>query len=65
MQEQFDNMKKSFLEKIKDMEEDASGYKVQARRKIYTLEEDLKQATYLKDIFLRQITDYQKIYNIN
>ena len=64
MQEQFSTMKNSFLKKITDMNEEFNQYKSQSRRKIYNLEEDFNQASYLKDIFLKQITEYQKIYNI-
>ena len=65
MQEQFENMKNSFLVKIKNLEEEGITFKTNSRRKIYNLEEELKQAVYLKDIFLRQITEYQKIYDIH
>lgn len=65
MQEQFESMKSSFLKKISDMDEEFSQYKLQSRRKVYSLEEEFKQAQYLKDIFLRQLTEYQKIYHIN
>ena len=64
MQEQFDSMKSSFLKKVTELSEELIQMKSQYRRQIYGLEEDHKQATYLKDIFLKQITEYQKIYNI-
>lgn len=65
MQEQFDLMKNSFIDKIKEIEEEFNEYKITNRKKLYNTTEELKQATFLKEIFLRQLTDYQKIYNIN
>ena len=64
MKDQFNGMKSTFLKKITDLTEDISKLKSDSRRKIMSIEEDFKKATYLKDVFLRQITEYQKIYNI-
>jgi len=64
MQEQFDSMKNSFLNKVQELTDELIDQKSKSRRQIYLLEEDFKQASFLKDIFLKQITEYQKIYNI-
>lgn len=60
MQEQFDNMKNTFLKKIEQLNEETSQIKLDSRRKVNMLQEDLTQAVYVKDLFLRQITELQK-----
>jgi len=60
MQEQFENMRKSFIKKIEELNEEIHRIKIESRRKINTLQEDLTQITYVKDVFLRQITELQK-----
>jgi hypothetical protein len=53
-------MKQAFTKKIEDLNEEMNSIKVDSRRKINNLQEDLNQVSYIKDLFLRQITDLQK-----
>ena len=60
LQEQFDEMKKSFMKKIEQQNNTITDMKIDARKKIYSLEDELKQVTYIKDVFLKQITELKK-----
>jgi hypothetical protein len=60
MQEQFDNMKKSFLEKIEKLNDEMNKIKIESRRKVNNIQEDLTKVTHVKDLFLRQISELQK-----
>lgn len=53
-------MKNSFVKKIENLNEEMNQIKIDARRKVNTLTEDLTQTTYVKDLFLKQITELQK-----
>jgi len=53
-------MKQAFSKKIQELNEGINAIKVDSRRKINNLNEDLNQVTYVKDLFLRQVTDLQK-----
>ncbi len=53
-------MKQAFTKKIHELNEEMNSIKVDSRRKINNLNEDLNQVTYVKDLFLRQVTDLQK-----
>jgi hypothetical protein len=53
-------MKQAFSKKIQELNEEINDIKVDSRRKINNLNEDLNQVTYVKDLFLRQVTDLQK-----
>ena len=53
-------MKKSFVKKIEQQNNSITDMKIEARKKIYGLEEELKQTTYIKDVFLKQITEMKK-----
>lgn len=53
-------MKQAFSKKIQELNEEINAIKVDSRRKINNLNEDLNQVTYVKDLFLRQVTDLQK-----
>lgn len=60
MQEQFDTMKSTFVKKIEVLNDEINKHKIESRRKINTLQDDLTQVTYIKDMFLKQITELQK-----
>ena len=53
-------MKKSFVKKIEQQNNTINDMKIDSRKKIYGLEEELKQVTYIKDVFLKQITELKK-----
>ena len=56
-------MKKTFIKKVEELNNTITELKIESRRRIYGLEEELKQMIYVKDIFLRQITDLKKYKN--
>jgi len=60
LHEQFTNMKKSFTKKIEDLNQDLTDMKIDSRRKIYSLEDELKQSNHIKDLFLKQISELKK-----
>jgi hypothetical protein len=60
MQEQFEQMKLTFTKKLESLNEDMNKIKIESRRKLNYLQEDLTQVTYIKDMFLKQITELQK-----
>lgn len=60
MQEQFDVMKNSFLKTVEDLNSDINNKKIEFRRKVYDLEEELSQTKHVKDVFLKQITELQR-----
>ena len=57
-------MKKSFTKKLEELNNEIYELKCNSRKKIQQLEEDLKHANYLKDVFLKQISEL-KIYGKN
>jgi hypothetical protein len=60
LQEQFDIMKTAFVTKVEDLNSELNTQKIDSRKKIYELEEDLTQTKQVKDLFLKQITELQK-----
>jgi hypothetical protein len=63
MQEQFDNMKNSFVKKIEILNEEMNSIKIESRRKVNMLQDDLTQAVYIKDLFLKQINELHKKFD--
>jgi hypothetical protein len=63
LQEQFDNMKKAFIEKIEEMNKDMNRNIIDNRKKIYMIEEDLVQTKNVKELLLKKLTDLQKTLN--
>lgn len=59
--EQFDVMRKAFIQKLEDMNSELMLVKNGYRRNIIYMEEELKQEKHIKDLFLRQIGDLQKM----
>lgn len=53
-------MKSAFLKKIDDLNCELHTNKVESRKKIYMLEEDLGQTKNVKDLLLKKLTELQK-----
>jgi len=56
-------MKKAFMEKIEEMNIELNKSKVDNRKKIYMVEEDLNQTRNVKELLLKKLTDLQKTIN--
>ena len=54
-------MKNSFVQKIDQLNEQLISEKSNYRKKVYYLEEELEKTKNIKDLFLRQLTELQKI----
>lgn len=63
--EQFETMRLSFIKKIEEMNSDITITKSTLKKTILYLEEELKQEKQIKEVFLKQLTDYQKIIQDN
>ena len=59
LREEFQEMQKAFKEKIESLNDELTDIKQETRVKMYQMEEDLKQANYLKNIFLEKISSLQ------
>ena len=57
---QNESMKKGFIKKIDDLNEKLVDLKQEYQKKIYQTEEELKEAQYLKELFLNQVVSLQK-----
>ena len=57
---QTESMKKGFIQKIDDLNEKLVDLKQESQKKIYKMEEELKEAQYLKDLFLNQVVSLHK-----
>ena len=57
--EQFDKVKESFNEKVEDLEYQLETIQNESRKKIYELEQNLKESENLKNIFMNQIISLQ------
>jgi hypothetical protein len=53
-------MKTAFMEKIETMNIEMNRTKVDSRKKIYMIEEDLNQTKNVKELLLKKLTDFQK-----
>ncbi len=51
------------MKKIEEMNEDNNRVKMESRRKINFLEEELDQNKNIKDLFLKQIIELKKLAN--
>ncbi len=58
-------MKSAFIKKIEELNEEINKIKIESRKKIYFIEEELTQTKNVKDLFLKQIIDLQKRINKN
>ena len=57
---QFDMMKNAFSKKVDEMTNQINDIQIDSRKKIYELEQDLKESERLKDVFLQQIVSLQE-----
>ena len=62
LRDQFDTMKKSFLNKLENINEELNNVKQESRIKIYQIEEEIKESNYLKNVFLNQLVNLQAKY---
>ena len=59
--EQFETMRNSFLTKIELINSELNVLKSNSRKQLFYMEEELKQEKYVKELFLRQVNDLQKL----
>ena len=62
---QFETMKKSFMIKLENLNEELNNVKQESRVKIYQIEEEMKECNYLKNVFLNQLVTLQSKLEIN
>ena len=66
LRDQFETMKKSFMVKLENLNEELNNVKQESRVKIYQVEEEMKECNYLKNVFLNQLVTLQaKLENNN
>jgi hypothetical protein len=53
-------MKTAFVKKIEELNEEINKIKIDSRKKLFFMEEELTQTKNVKDLFLKQIIDLQK-----
>jgi hypothetical protein len=54
-------MKKSFVEKLDSLNEQLVNDKTNFRKKIHYIEEQLEQTKKIKDLFFKQVTEFQRM----
>ena len=59
LRDQFETMKRSFMEKLESLNEELNNVKQESRLKIYQTEEEMKECNYLKNVFLNQLVTLQ------
>ena len=59
LRDQFETMKRSFMEKLDSLNEELNNVKQESRLKIYQTEEEMKESNYLKNVFLNQLVTLQ------
>jgi len=59
LRDQFETMKRSFMEKLDSLNEELNNVKHESRLKIYQTEEEMKECNYLKNVFLNQLVTLQ------
>ena len=57
-------MKNAFSKKVDEMTNQLNDIQIDSRKKIYELEQDLKESERLKDVFLQQIVSLQEQLDI-
>ena len=66
LRDQFETMKRSFIEKLDNLNEELNNVKQESRVKIYQTEEEMKECNHLKNVFLNQLVTLQaKLENNN
>jgi hypothetical protein len=61
LKEQFDTMKASFVKKIDQLNDEICTQRTGFRKKISYLEEELNQTKHVKDLLVKQVTEFQKL----
>ena len=59
LRDQFETMKRSFIEKLDNLNEELNNVKQESRLKIYQTEEEMKECNHLKNFFLNQLVTLQ------
>ena len=59
LRDQFETMKRSFIEKLDNLNEEINNDKQESRVKIYQTEEEMKECNHLKNVFLNQLVTLQ------
>ena len=59
LRDQFETMKRSFIEKLDSLNEELNNVKQESRVKIYQTEEEMKECNHLKNVFLNQLVTLQ------
>ena len=59
--EQFDKMRGFFLNKIDILNSEVHDIKISTRKQIHYIEDELKQEKHVKELFLRQINELQRL----
>ena len=59
LKDQFETMKRSFIEKLDNLNEELNNVKQESRLKIYQTEEEMKECNHLKNVFLNQLVTLQ------
>ena len=59
LRDQFETMKRSFIEKLDNLNEELNNVKQESRVKIYQTEEEMKECNHLKNVFLNQLVTLQ------
>ena len=59
LRDQFETMKRSFIEKFDSLNEELNNVKQESRVKIYQTEEEMKECNHLKNVFLNQLVTLQ------
>ena len=59
LRDQFETMKRSFIEKLDNLNEELNNVKQESRLKIYQTEEEMKECNHLKNVFLNQLVTLQ------
>jgi len=65
LRDQFETMKRSFMEKLDNLNEELNNVKQESRLKIYQTEEEMKESNYLKNVFLNQLVTLQAKFENN
>ena len=59
LRDQFETMKRSFIEKLDNLNEELNNVKQESKLKIYQTEEEMKECNHLKNVFLNQLVTLQ------
>ena len=60
LREQSELMRKTFIQKLDDINDELINFKQDSRIKIYQMEEEIKEKKQLNDLFLNQVISLQE-----